>query len=66
MAAYALEPLPLRDAAARVMTHGHRQSDMPVGGVPGTDVGVRAAHRKSALIPSWLPTGFQVGFIHRL
>ncbi|MEO6925241.1 MAG: phosphatase PAP2 family protein [Rhodanobacter sp.] len=63
-AVYALALLPVYDAVARVKTRGHWQSDVLVGAVIGTGVGLWAAHRKSPLILGWLPGGFQVGFIH--
>jgi membrane-associated phospholipid phosphatase len=61
---YALALLPAYDAVARVKTHGHWQSDVLVGGVLGTGVGLWSSHRPSPLIISWLPGGFQIGFIH--
>jgi membrane-associated phospholipid phosphatase len=61
---YALALLPAYDAVARVKTHGHWQSDVLVGGVLGTGVGLWSSHRQSPLIISWLPGGFQIGFIH--
>lgn len=64
-AVYALEVLPLYDAMARVKAHGHWQSDVLAGWALGTAAGIWAAHRKSPLILSWLPGGFEVGFIHR-
>ena len=64
-AVYALEVLPLYDAAARVKVHGHWQSDVLAGWAIGTGIGIWAAHRNSPLILGWLPGGFQVGFIHR-
>ena len=64
-AVYALELLPAYDAIARVKVHGHWQSDVLVGWAIGTGVGVWAARRDSPLILSWLPGGFEVGFVHR-
>jgi membrane-associated phospholipid phosphatase len=61
---YALALLPAYDAVARVKTHGHWQSDVLVGGILGTSVGLWSAHRQSPLVISWLPGGFQIGFIH--
>lgn len=64
-AVYALELLPLYDAIGRVKAHGHWQSDVLAGWALGTAAGIWAARRKSPLILSWLPGGFEVGFIHR-
>lgn len=64
-AVYALELLPLYDAIARVKTHGHWQTDVLAGWALGTGAGIWAARRKSPLILSVLPHGFEVGFIHR-
>jgi membrane-associated phospholipid phosphatase len=64
-AVYALELLPLYDSTARVKVHGHWQSDVLTSWAIGTAVGIWAARRKSPLILSWLPGGFQVGFVHR-
>ena len=64
-AVYALELLPLYDAAARVKTRGHWQSDVLAGWAIGTAVGIWAAKRKSPLILGWLPHGFTIGFVHR-
>ncbi|HEX5121850.1 MAG TPA: phosphatase PAP2 family protein [Rhodanobacteraceae bacterium] len=64
-AVYALELLPAYDAIARVKVHGHWQSDVLVGWGIGTGVGIWAARRESPLILSWLPGGFEVGFVHR-
>ncbi|MEO8747408.1 MAG: phosphatase PAP2 family protein [Rhodanobacter sp.] len=63
-AVYALEVLPLYDAIARVKVRGHWQSDVLVGWVIGTATGIWASHGNSPLILSWLPGGFQVGFVH--
>ncbi|MGS0998671.1 phosphatase PAP2 family protein [Rhodanobacter sp. UC4451_H18] len=63
-AVYALALLPAYDAVARMKTRGHWQSDVLVGALIGTGVGVWATHRHSPLIIGWLPGGFQVGFIH--
>lgn len=64
-AVYALELLPAYDAIARVKVHGHWQSDVLVGWGIGTGVGIWAARRDSPLILSWLPGGFEIGFVHR-
>lgn len=64
-AVYALELLPAYDAIARVKVHAHWQSDVLVGWGIGTGVGIWAARRDSPLILSWLPGGFEVGFVHR-
>ncbi len=64
-AVYALALLPAYDAEARMKVHGHWQSDVLVGALLGTGVGLWASHRHSPLILGWLPGGFQVGFIHR-
>ena len=63
-AIYALEALPLYDAIARVKVHGHWQSDVLVGWGVGTAAGIWAAHREHPLILSWLPGGFEVGYVH--
>jgi len=63
-AVYALAALPVYDAIARMKTHGHWQSDVLAGAALGTGFGIWAARRNSPLILSWLPGGFQVGFIH--
>lgn len=64
-AVYALEALPLYDAIARVKVRGHWQSDVLVGWGIGTAAGIWAAHREHPLILTWMPGGFQVGFVHR-
>ncbi|MGH8113673.1 MAG: phosphatase PAP2 family protein [Rhodanobacteraceae bacterium] len=64
-AVYALELLPLYDAVGRVKVHGHWQSDVLAGWALGTAAGIWAGRRKSPLILSWLPGGFEIGFIHR-
>ncbi len=64
-AVYALELLPAYDAIARIKVHAHWQSDVLVGWGIGTGVGIWAARRDSPLILSWLPGGFEVGFVHR-
>ncbi|MFK2903096.1 phosphatase PAP2 family protein [Dyella ginsengisoli] len=63
-AIYALALLPAYDAVARMKTRGHWQSDVLVGAALGTGIGIWSAHRQSPLILSWLPGGFQVGFVH--
>lgn len=63
-AVYALALLPAYDAVARMKTRGHWQSDVLVGAALGTGIGIWSAHRQSPLILSWLPGGFQVGFVH--
>lgn len=63
-AVYALALLPAYDAVARMKVRGHWQSDVLVAAALGVGVGVWSAHRDSPLILSWLPGGFQVGFIH--
>lgn len=63
-AVYALALLPAYDAVARVKTRGHWQSDVLVGAAVGVGFGVYASHRQSPLILSWLPGGFQIGFVH--
>ncbi len=63
-AVYALTLLPAYDAVARMKTHGHWQSDVLVGAVLGTSIGVWAARRKSSLLVGWLPGGFSVGYVH--
>jgi hypothetical protein len=64
-AVYALELLPAYDAIARIKEHAHWQSDVLVGWSIATGVGISAARRDSPLILSWLPGGFEVGFVHR-
>jgi undecaprenyl-diphosphatase len=64
-AVYALELLPAYDAVARVKVHGHWQSDVLAGWAIGTAAGIWSARRDSPLILSWLPGGFQIGFVHR-
>lgn len=63
-AVYALALLPAYDAVARMKTHGHWQSDVLVGAILGTSIGVWTAHRKSSLLVGWLPGGFSVGYVH--
>lgn len=63
-AVYALALLPTYDAVARMKTHGHWQSDVLVGAVLGTGIGIWASRRNSPLILGWLPGGFQVGLVH--
>lgn len=64
-AVYALALLPAYDAVARVKVHGHWQSDVLVGAALGTGIGLWSAHRRdSPIILSWLPGGFEVGFVH--
>lgn len=62
---YALALLPAYDAVARMKTRGHWQSDVLVGAAIGTGFGIWAAKRHSPLVLSWLPGGFEVGFVHR-
>ncbi|HVI57045.1 MAG TPA: phosphatase PAP2 family protein [Luteibacter sp.] len=61
---YALALLPAYDAVARMKTRGHWQTDVLAGAAIGTGFGIWASHRKSPLILSFLPGGFQVGYIH--
>lgn len=63
-AVYALAALPLYDAIARVKTHGHWQSDVIVGALFGTAVGVWASRRQHSLLVGWLPGGFSVGYVY--
>lgn len=63
-AVYALALLPTYDAIARMKTHGHWQTDVLAGAALGTGFGIWASRRDSPLILSWLPGGFQVGFVH--
>ncbi|HET7266520.1 MAG TPA: phosphatase PAP2 family protein [Oleiagrimonas sp.] len=63
-AVYALAALPLYDAIARVKTHGHWQSDVIVGALLGTAVGIWASRRQQSLLVSWLPGGFSVGYVY--
>jgi len=63
-AVYALALLPAYDAVARMKVHAHWQSDVLVGAVIGTGVGLWAAHRQSSLVVGWLPGGFSVGYVH--
>lgn len=64
-AVYALALLPAYDAMARMKVRGHWQSDVLVGAVLGTGIGIWSARRHSPLILGWLPGGFRVGFVHR-
>jgi len=65
-AVYALALLPAYDAVARMKVRGHWQSDVLVGAALGTGIGIWSARRgQSPWVLSWLPGGFQVGFIHR-
>jgi undecaprenyl-diphosphatase len=65
-AVYALALLPAYDAVARMKVRGHWQSDVLVGAALGTGIGIWSAHRgQSPWVLSWLPGGFQVGFVHR-
>jgi membrane-associated phospholipid phosphatase len=59
---WALAALPAYDAAARVKTRGHWQTDVLAGLAVGTVWGVYAHHRKSPLMLGVLPHGFTVGF----
>jgi undecaprenyl-diphosphatase len=61
---YALALLPAYDAVARMKTRGHWQSDVLVGALIGTGVGIWSARRKSSLLVGWLPGGFSVGYVH--
>jgi undecaprenyl-diphosphatase len=63
-AVYALALLPAYDAVARMKVHAHWQSDVLVGAVIGTGVGIWATRRESPLIVGWLPGGFSVGYVH--
>jgi len=54
---YGLALLPAYDAVARVKVHGHWQSDVLVGAMIGTGVGLYAHHRKTPLVISVLPGG---------
>lgn len=64
-AVYALALLPAYDAVARVKVRGHWESDVLVGAALGTGIGLWSARRThSPIILSWLPGGFEVGFVH--
>jgi undecaprenyl-diphosphatase len=63
-AAYALALLPAYDAVARMKVHAHWQSDVLVGALIGTGVGLWATRRDSPLVVGWLPGGFSVGYVH--
>jgi undecaprenyl-diphosphatase len=63
-AVYALALLPAYDAVARMKVHAHWQSDVLVGALIGTGVGLWATRRDSPLIVGWLPGGFSVGYVH--
>ncbi|MGN2244534.1 phosphatase PAP2 family protein [Frateuria sp. GZRR33] len=63
-AVYALALLPAYDAVARMKVHAHWQSDVLVGALVGTGVGLWASRRDSPLIVGWLPGGFSVGYVH--
>lgn len=54
---YGLALLPAYDAVARVKVHGHWQSDVLVGAMVGTGIGLYAHHRKTPLVISVLPGG---------
>jgi membrane-associated phospholipid phosphatase len=49
--------LPVYDAVARVKVHGHWQSDVLVGAMVGTGLGLYAHHRKTPLVIGVLPGG---------
>ncbi|MGN2250349.1 phosphatase PAP2 family protein [Frateuria edaphi] len=63
-AVYALALLPAYDAVARMKVHAHWQSDVLVGALIGTGVGLWATRRDSPLVVGWLPGGFSVGYVH--
>lgn len=63
-AVYALALLPAYDAVARMKVHAHWQSDVLVGALIGTGVGLWASRRDSPLIVGWLPGGFRLGYVH--
>lgn len=63
-AVYALALLPAYDAVARMKVHEHWQSDVLVGALLGTGVGLWASRRDSPLIVGWLPGGISVGYVH--
>ncbi|MGN2251787.1 phosphatase PAP2 family protein [Frateuria sp. GZRe12] len=63
-AVWALALLPAYDAVARMKVHAHWQSDVLVGALVGTGVGLWATRRDSPLVVGWLPGGFSVGYVH--
>ncbi|MET0936828.1 MAG: phosphatase PAP2 family protein [Luteibacter sp.] len=63
-AVYALALLPAYMGVARLKVRAHWQSDVLAGAIVGTGFGIWAGRRDSPLILSWLPGGFQVGYIH--
>jgi hypothetical protein len=62
---WALEILPAYDAAARLKSHAHWQTDVIAGWVLGTGVGYWAAQRKIPLSVQILPGGVSVGLYKR-
>jgi membrane-associated phospholipid phosphatase len=56
-AVYALALLPAYDAVARVKVHGHWQSDVVVGALVGTSLGLYAHRRETPFIIGVLPGG---------
>jgi undecaprenyl-diphosphatase len=63
-AVYGLALLPAYMAVARLKVRAHWQSDVLAGAIIGTGFGIWSSRRDSPLILSWLPGGFQVGYIH--
>ncbi len=58
---WALEILPAYDAAARVNTQGHWQSDVLAGWAVGTAWGIYAHDRPTPFFLSYMPHGIYVG-----
>jgi hypothetical protein len=61
-AVYALELIPLYDAAARMKMHAHWQSDVLVGWALGSLTGYYAHSRATSLTVGLLPRGLTVGW----
>ncbi len=62
---WAMEILPAYDAAARLKSHAHWQTDVIAGWVLGTGVGYWSARRQIPLSVELLPHGLSVGFYKR-
>jgi membrane-associated phospholipid phosphatase len=62
---WALEILPVYDAAARLKSHAHWQTDVIAGWVLGSGVGYWSAQRQIPLSVKLLPGGLSVGLYKR-
>ncbi len=62
---WALEILPVYDAAARLKSHAHWQTDVIAGWVLGSGVGYWSAQRQIPLSVKLLPGGLSVGISKR-